>query len=134
MCFERSKTSLGSSDVDVNASCIAVSAAAFMTKASKQSPSNSRSRYNQVVVNYCDGGSFAGDAEGEHDGVKLHYRGYRIRHGVVADLLSHFGMDRASKVIVAGSSAGGNVCHAAMTSTIVGSSSCGCYAQVSLCI
>ncbi|CAD6228780.1 unnamed protein product [Miscanthus lutarioriparius] len=63
--------------------------------------------WNIVDIRYCDGGSFAGDAEGEdRNGTKLFYRGLRIWEAVVDELMAK-GMDTAKQVLLAGCSAGG---------------------------
>jgi hypothetical protein len=64
--------------------------------------------FNKVLVHYCDGGSFAGENSGNHEGKTLFYQGSHIRKAVINTLL--FGspaMKMASEVVVAGASAGG---------------------------
>ncbi|PUZ53559.1 hypothetical protein GQ55_5G061100 [Panicum hallii var. hallii] len=62
--------------------------------------------WNIVVVRYCDGASFAGDAEGEDpDGTKLFFRGLRIWEAVVDELMGK-GMDTAKQTLLTGCSAG----------------------------
>ncbi|KAM0877914.1 hypothetical protein ACQ4PT_035204 [Festuca glaucescens] len=54
--------------------------------------------WNIVDIRYCDGGSFAGDAEGQdRNGTKLFYRGLRIWEAVVDQLMGK-GMDAAKQV------------------------------------
>ncbi|KAG2593494.1 hypothetical protein PVAP13_5NG112115 [Panicum virgatum] len=62
--------------------------------------------WNIVYVRYCDGASFAGDAEGEDlDGTKLFFRGLRIWEAVVDELMGK-GMDNAKQTLLTGCSAG----------------------------
>ncbi|KAG2593495.1 hypothetical protein PVAP13_5NG112114 [Panicum virgatum] len=62
--------------------------------------------WNIVVIRYCDGASFAGDAEGEdQDGTKLFFRGLRIWEAVVDELMAK-GMDTAKQALLTGCSAG----------------------------
>lgn len=62
--------------------------------------------WNTVVIRYCDGASFAGDAEGEDlDGTKLFFRGLRIWEAVVDELMGK-GMDTAKQALLTGCSAG----------------------------
>ncbi|CAN6462280.1 unnamed protein product [Victoria cruziana] len=61
--------------------------------------------WNRVKLRYCDGASFAGDSEFHHDAVKLYFRGQRIFHAIIADLLSK-GMSKAKKALLSGCSAG----------------------------
>ena len=63
--------------------------------------------YNSVIMNYCDGGSFAGSATVEHAGTTLHFRGKDIRDATVRALQTEHSMDAASDVVVSGQSAGG---------------------------
>ncbi|CAD6235538.1 unnamed protein product [Miscanthus lutarioriparius] len=62
--------------------------------------------WNIAVIRYCDGGSFAGDAEGEDlDGTKLFFRGLRIWEAVVDELMGKE-MDAAKQALLTGCSAG----------------------------
>ncbi|CAL4972721.1 unnamed protein product [Urochloa decumbens] len=62
--------------------------------------------WNIVVVRYCDGASFSGDAEGEDlAGNKLFFRGLRIWETVVDELMGK-GMDTAKQALLTGCSAG----------------------------
>ncbi|AQK99033.1 Pectin acetylesterase 5 [Zea mays] len=62
--------------------------------------------WNTVVIRYCDGASFAGDAEGgDLDGTKLFFRGLRIWKAVVDELMGK-GMDAAKQALLTGCSAG----------------------------
>ncbi|XP_042007282.1 pectin acetylesterase 10-like [Salvia splendens] len=60
--------------------------------------------WNRVKVRYCDGASFSGD--GENRAAGLHFRGQRIYHAAMDELMSK-GMRNANQVLLAGCSAGG---------------------------
>ncbi|KAM7518663.1 hypothetical protein LguiB_017625 [Lonicera macranthoides] len=62
--------------------------------------------WNRVLVKYCDGSSFTGNAETFYQGTKLYLRGARIFDAIVEDLLTR-GMHNASNALLSGSSAGG---------------------------
>lgn len=63
--------------------------------------------WNKVVIRYCDGASFSGDAEGEdQDGSKLFFRGLRIWEVVLEELMG-IGLADAKQALLAGCSAGG---------------------------
>ncbi|CAH9104721.1 unnamed protein product [Cuscuta europaea] len=62
--------------------------------------------WNRVVVRYCDGGSFAGDADKPDPVTKLYYRGARIFNAVVKELMAK-GMRGAQNVLLVGGSSGG---------------------------
>jgi len=75
--------------------------------------SNNRSQnpyfynWNKVDIRYCDGGSFAGDAEGkDRNGTKLFFRGLRIWEAVVDELMGK-GLATAKQALLSGCSAGG---------------------------
>ncbi|VAI20339.1 unnamed protein product [Triticum turgidum subsp. durum] len=59
--------------------------------------------WNQVVIRYCDGASFAG--EGYDAGSGLFFRGQRIWNAAIQHLLA-MGMSSADQVLLTGSSAG----------------------------
>ncbi|KAL6011050.1 hypothetical protein ACLOJK_001494 [Asimina triloba] len=63
--------------------------------------------WNKVKVRYCDGSSYTGDVEQVDPATKLYYRGARIFHAVVEDLLAK-GMANAENVLLGGCSAGGH--------------------------
>ncbi|VFR00864.1 unnamed protein product [Cuscuta campestris] len=63
-------------------------------------------KWNRVIVRYCDGCSFAGDADKPDPVTKLYYRGARIFRAVVRDLMAR-GMEDSSNVLLAGGSSGG---------------------------
>lgn len=65
--------------------------------------------WNFVFLRYCDGASFSGnnDTVAEYEGKKLYFRGNRNRQGAVDLLLSEYGLDQATDVVVSGCSAGG---------------------------
>jgi len=60
--------------------------------------------WNRVKLMYCDGASFAGDVEEKVS--DLYFRGQRIWHAMIDDLLAN-GMDKAEKALLSGCSAGG---------------------------
>ncbi|CAL4953293.1 unnamed protein product [Urochloa decumbens] len=75
--------------------------------------SNNRSQnpyfynWNKVDFRYCDGGSFAGDADGkDRNGTKLFFRGLRIWEAVVDELMGK-GLATAKQALLSGCSAGG---------------------------
>lgn len=67
----------------------------------------------QVLVNYCDGGSFSGNndtvtwTEWNGTTVPVYYRGFSNLQAVVDDLASAHGLQAASDLILSGDSAGG---------------------------
>lgn len=71
--------------------------------------------WNQVLLAYCDGGSFSGDAPplswpdpGNHSvNTTLFFRGRRVLQHLLAVLAADYGMSQASEVMLAGGSAGG---------------------------
>ncbi|VFQ97609.1 unnamed protein product [Cuscuta campestris] len=64
------------------------------------------SNWNRVIVRYCDGCSFAGDAEKPDPVTNLYFRGARIFRAVVRDLMAR-GMEDSRNVLLAGGSSGG---------------------------
>ncbi|KAM3355425.1 hypothetical protein ACQJBY_025917 [Aegilops geniculata] len=63
--------------------------------------------WNKVYVRYCDGASFAGDAEGQaQDGTTVYFRGLRIYEAVIGELMKK-GLANATQVLFTGCSAGG---------------------------
>ncbi|XP_044466722.1 pectin acetylesterase 8-like [Mangifera indica] len=62
--------------------------------------------WNKVKVRYCDGASFTGDVEAVNPATNLHYRGARVFHAVLEDLMAK-GMENAEKALLSGCSAGG---------------------------
>ncbi|KAL2901886.1 Pectin acetylesterase 8 [Bienertia sinuspersici] len=62
--------------------------------------------WNRVKIRYCDGSSFTGNVEAVNPATKLHFRGARIWHAVMEDLLLK-GMKNAKNAILSGCSAGG---------------------------
>jgi hypothetical protein len=72
--------------------------------------------WNLVLLAYCDGGSFSGDAAAglpwpdprdPKRNMTLYFRGRRVVHLLIDTLSEQFGMDAASEVMLAGGSAGG---------------------------
>ncbi|CAN4087749.1 unnamed protein product [Withania somnifera] len=62
--------------------------------------------WNRVKIRYCDGASFAGDAEFYNGSSLLYFRGQRIWQAIILDLLPK-GLGRARKALLSGCSAGG---------------------------
>ncbi|KAI5001356.1 hypothetical protein ZWY2020_026006 [Hordeum vulgare] len=63
--------------------------------------------WNKVYVRYCDGASFAGDAEGQaQDGTTVYFRGLRIYEAITDELMQK-GLVNATQVLFTGCSAGG---------------------------
>ncbi|KAL5220173.1 hypothetical protein ABZP36_024886 [Zizania latifolia] len=63
--------------------------------------------WNKVVVRYCDGASFSGDAEAQDtDGSTIYFRGLRIWNAVLDELMEK-GLASAKQAILSGCSAGG---------------------------
>ncbi|XP_062207738.1 pectin acetylesterase 5-like [Phragmites australis] len=99
-CSQRKMTDLGSSKF-----MGAVEFSGILS--SKHSKNPYFYNWNKVDIRYCDGGSFAGDAEGkDQDRAKLFFRGLRIWEAVIDELMGK-GMDTAKQALLAGCSAGG---------------------------
>lgn len=103
-CYERSNTALGSS------TCLR----RYLRHEDNEGLLSNQVKYNpefynwsSVFVPYCDGASFTGDREKplEVNDKKLYFRGRRIL-GALLDELLRRGMDKASEIILSGSSAG----------------------------
>ncbi|KAM7510682.1 hypothetical protein LguiB_009557 [Lonicera macranthoides] len=62
--------------------------------------------WNRVMVRYCDGSSFTGDADKVHQGSEIYFRGARVFDAIMEDLLER-GMEDASNALLSGCSAGG---------------------------
>uniref|UniRef100_A0A0E0CBG7 Pectin acetylesterase n=1 Tax=Oryza meridionalis TaxID=40149 RepID=A0A0E0CBG7_9ORYZ len=63
--------------------------------------------WNKVVIRYCDGASFSGNAEAQdQDGSTLHFRGLRIWQAVLDELMEK-GLASAKQALLSGCSAGG---------------------------
>ncbi|XP_019455599.1 PREDICTED: pectin acetylesterase 10-like [Lupinus angustifolius] len=60
--------------------------------------------WNRIKVRYCDGASFSGDSQ--HEAAGLYFRGQRIWHAAMEDLMSK-GMRYAKQALLSGCSAGG---------------------------
>lgn len=68
--------------------------------------------WNTVLVKYCDGSSYNSNNETTikiNSTLTLHFRGWRILNGLFKLLLSEYGLDKATDVIVGGCSAGMSV-------------------------
>ena len=72
--------------------------------------------WNHVLLAYCDGASFSGDAESglswpdpgdPSRNMTLYFRGRRVLRALVQTLISRFGMSTAQEVMLSGGSAGG---------------------------
>jgi len=70
--------------------------------------------FNQVYIPYCDGGSFSGNrsepllvTSKEGGQQKLYLRGHRILYRVIEVLISDYGLNDATEVLLSGCSAGG---------------------------
>ncbi|KAK9120344.1 hypothetical protein Syun_017961 [Stephania yunnanensis] len=99
-CLERKNTRLGSSKL--MAKQIAFSG--IFSNEPKFNPDFYN--WNRIKVRYCDGASFTGDVEAVDPATNLHFRGARIWHAVIDELLAK-GMRSAKKAILSGCSAGG---------------------------
>ncbi|RCV28520.1 hypothetical protein SETIT_5G410800v2 [Setaria italica] len=98
-CSERKMTEFGSSKF-----MEAVEFTGILSNRHRENPDFHN--WNIVVIRYCDGASFAGDAEGEDlDGTKLFFRGLRIWEAVVDELMAK-GLDTAKQAMLTGCSAG----------------------------
>ena len=62
--------------------------------------------WSMVYVAYCDGGSFTGDSVRKYKNHTLYFKGQTIFSSLLFDL-GNLGIDRATHIIVSGSSAGG---------------------------
>jgi len=65
--------------------------------------------WNHVLMAYCDGASFSGDRADpiNVDGKLIYFRGFRILKAIMKDLLENKGLNKATEVLLSGSSAGG---------------------------
>ena len=63
--------------------------------------------WNVAYLNYCDGGSFVGDAVAKDAQGVLHFSGRAIRNATLAALLADHKLASASDVVISGGSAGG---------------------------
>lgn len=70
------------------------------------SPPRDFFNWNKVKVRYCDGASFAGDVDNEHQSEKLFFRGRRVWEAIIDQLLSE-GLVKAKQAFLTGCSAGG---------------------------
>ncbi|XP_015883356.2 pectin acetylesterase 8 [Ziziphus jujuba] len=62
--------------------------------------------WNRIKIRYCDGASFTGDVDAVNPETNLHFRGERIWHAIMDDLLAK-GMRHAENAILTGCSSGG---------------------------
>ena len=102
-CLERSRTNLGSS----RGLAATITPGGILSASAKENPDFCT--WNRVVLVYCDGASFAGDAAAPDvvNGTALYYRGYRNLRAVLADLAARHGLRKATQVLLTGASAGG---------------------------
>ena len=63
--------------------------------------------WNHVLVKYCDGASYAGDAIHHYNDRTLFFKGKFNRDETIKSLLFEYGMKYASDVVISGCSAGG---------------------------
>ncbi|KVH91609.1 Pectinacetylesterase [Cynara cardunculus var. scolymus] len=104
-CLARSSTRLGSSKKMVKQ----VAFSGILHNEPQYNPDFYN--WNRIKVRYCDGASFTGDVEKVNSvsstmKTNLHFRGARIFHAVIEDLLAK-GMSYAENAILSGCSAGG---------------------------
>ncbi|KAL4557669.1 hypothetical protein LXL04_035855 [Taraxacum kok-saghyz] len=99
-CLDRTKTRLGSSKQ------MAEQVAFSGILHNEQQYNPDFYNWNKIKVRYCDGASFTGDVEKVNPKTNLHFRGARIFHAVIDDLLAK-GMSNAENAILSGCSAGG---------------------------
>jgi hypothetical protein len=118
-CYWRSLTSVGSSsdwekqsncDTDPKGiPCSADGDGGFLSSDPRINPV--AYNWNKAFMGYCDGGSFSGHVSqpvlANNGSTKLHFKGRYILDAVYDTLLDDYGMQNASAVIIAGSSAGG---------------------------
>ena len=64
-------------------------------------------QWNHVLVKYCDGASYAGDAIHSYNGQQLFFKGKYNRDETIKAMLLQHGMKYASDVAISGCSAGG---------------------------
>jgi hypothetical protein len=101
-CFARSQTTLGSS----NAYPPTFLGEGVLSSDPQVNPDFHT--WNAIHFNYCDGGSYAGNADEPvvYNGAKLWFRGRRNLDAYI-DSLNDLGLSQATHVLVAGCSAGG---------------------------
>jgi Pectinacetylesterase len=101
-CLARSKTALGSSKFwPARASLGGI--------LSQSRAVNDFCGWNAVQFSYCDGASFAGNRDVPLivNGTALHMRGHSVLRTLFSELRRAFGFDAATRVVLAGNSAGG---------------------------
>eukprot|EP01084_Bolivina_argentea_P136190 239866_1 len=107
-CFSRRNTSLGTTKNDASTY--------NLNKISQLQNSKSANplmyNWNKAYFRYCDGMSYAGDVtnpivNANNSSEKMYYRGKRILNAFFESLLSNYSMDKATDVVIGGSSAGG---------------------------
>eukprot|EP01084_Bolivina_argentea_P181765 313878_1 len=100
-CWSRRNGSLGSTKAD--AKTYNLNDVGFLGNDSKLSPL--MYNWNKVYVRYCDGMSMGGDAtepviNPKNSSELMYYRGKRILNAVFESLLSAYGLDKATDVVV----------------------------------
>jgi len=110
-CASRANTSLGSTKPSVTAKTFSFSG----MMDSQQSVNPTFHNANRVVLWYCDGASFSGNADkvNTKTGTHLHFRGRRNLDAILDVLLAKHGLDSADEVLLSGGSAGGLAVRAA---------------------
>jgi hypothetical protein len=103
-CAQRAKTDLGSSTK------FAKTFAFSGIMDSQASVNPTFANYNRVVMYYCDGASFSGNADAISNttGLPLHFRGKRVLNAMLDTLMTTaHGLADATDVLLSGGSAGG---------------------------
>ena len=102
-CVARTKTSIGSSKLFTKTF-------AFSGPMDSNATVNPTfANFNRVVLWYCDGASFSGDADAVNHKTEtpLFFRGKRILDATLDVLKADHGLDKAEEVLLSGGSAGG---------------------------
>lgn len=102
-CHQRSFTKLGSSLNYPKCMDISSMGSYFSTDAIQNPMLHN---YETVYVRYCDGSSYAGNADYNYKNKNLYFRGKYNRDATILSLLHHYGMSKASEVLISGCSAG----------------------------
>ncbi|KAJ9466999.1 Pectin acetylesterase 8 [Diplonema papillatum] len=102
-CYHRASTALG------NSTNWPTAERAFGLMSSNCSVSPVFCNYNHVKMKYCDGNSFAGNADEPmvYNGTKLYFRGKRILDATLSHLARLQNLSNAENVLLTGCSAGG---------------------------
>ena len=102
-CAARAKSNLGSTDSAPKQFAFS----GLMDSDPKVNPTFAH--FNRVILWYCDGASFAGNAPAPATvgNSTIHFRGLSILHAVLDELVSRHGLADATDVLLSGGSAGG---------------------------